>query len=217
MKSTVIQSKPNAYSAREVAEAWGISERQVLQLAIDREIKLAVYGYMDTILQFDEEGNVLNEDSFFPFAMSGYRFLHPDDVAKIEQNGQAEIIVFEDPELGSTAYKKKLLVTVGHLRITKYERERFEAECGIDATRQPSIKETVSDTERGKLLAIVLGMAMDKYDYRPGDKKNAATGENNGSIAHALQKLGLKVDVDTIRKYLAEASERYKSDILQSR
>jgi hypothetical protein len=67
------------------------------------------------------------------------------------------------------------------------------------------------ETERSKLLAIVLGMAMDAYGFNPQASKNVATGENKGSIHAALQKQGLSVDADTIRKYLTDASKMYYS------
>jgi len=60
------------------------------------------------------------------------------------------------------------------------------------------------------LLKIVLGMAIDAYQYDPDKTKNAATGSNSGSIHAALAKIdGLATDADTIRKYLTEAVKKY--------
>jgi hypothetical protein len=65
-----------------------------------------------------------------------------------------------------------------------------------------------STLEREKMLSLILGMAIDAYGYDPQAKRNAATGDNNGGIAHRLPD-GLKVDADTIRKYLTEAVSLY--------
>lgn len=80
----------------------------------------------------------------------------------------------------------------------------------MQAKAETPQEKPLTDNARGKLLAIVLGMAMDKYGYMPGAARNAATGENKGSIFDALQKYDLGVDSDTVRKYLAEASERFQ-------
>lgn len=69
--------------------------------------------------------------------------------------------------------------------------------------------ERLTETERGKLLTIVLGMAMDGYSYDPNEPRNTATGENKGSIKAALQRSGLDADKKTISRYLEEAAKLY--------
>lgn len=66
---------------------------------------------------------------------------------------------------------------------------------------------SLTETERQSMLKIIIGMAMDAYQYDPESTKNKATGENNGSIKAALDRKGIKVDADTIRKYLNEAKD----------
>jgi len=58
------------------------------------------------------------------------------------------------------------------------------------------------------LMKIILGMAIDRYDYQP-DKINAATGESSKSIFASLEKAGLGMDSETIRSHLKEASSIY--------
>lgn len=70
------------------------------------------------------------------------------------------------------------------------------------------------ETERDSLLKIVLGMAIAKYEYEPGASRNSATGENRGSISAYLQRLGLTLDADTVRKFIKIAETRFK-DIIQ--
>jgi hypothetical protein len=52
-------------------------------------------------------------------------------------------------------------------------------------------------------------MSVDRYGYRVGEKRNSATGEKGNSIAARLQSLGIRLDPDTIRKYLKEAEDRF--------
>lgn len=75
--------------------------------------------------------------------------------------------------------------------------------------RLPADPQPESQTERLSMLKMILGMAMDGYQYDPKKSKNAATGSNRGSIYAALESRGLKLDEGTIRKYLVEASELF--------
>jgi hypothetical protein len=72
-----------------------------------------------------------------------------------------------------------------------------------------TLKTTVTDTERGTMLKLILGMAMDGYRYIPNSSYNTATGNGKGSIKAGLQKVGLDADEKTISKYLKEATEHY--------
>ena len=68
---------------------------------------------------------------------------------------------------------------------------------------------SITEKERPQVLQMLLGMAMDAYNYIPGATKNVATGSKHGSIRAALQSKGLDVTEDTIRKYLNEAVEMF--------
>jgi len=59
------------------------------------------------------------------------------------------------------------------------------------------------------LLKMILGMAVSKYEYNPKSRRNKATGENSGSIAADLSRLGLDLECDTIRAHLNEAQARF--------
>jgi hypothetical protein len=104
---------------------------------------------------------------------------------------------------GQASYRERDIYP-NELLITKNERDRFEQENGI--AKQSASQVTAA--ERETLLKILLGMAIAAYQFDPVAKRNAATGSNRGSIAADLERLGLAVDPDTIRKYLAEAIER---------
>lgn len=60
-------------------------------------------------------------------------------------------------------------------------------------------------TERNTLYRMILGMAIAKYGYDPESRRNAATGENAGSISADLEKVGFSIDADTIREHLKAA------------
>lgn len=79
----------------------------------------------------------------------------------------------------------------------------------INAGNELNINDDLSETERNTMLKLIIGMAIDAYGYDPDGKKNPATGNNNGSIKAALEKLGLSADEKTIKKYLNEAAARY--------
>lgn len=57
--------------------------------------------------------------------------------------------------------------------------------------------------ERDSLLKLAIGIAVKKYHYDPKSSRNSAT----QNIANDLQEVGVPLDVDTVRKYLAEATE----------
>jgi hypothetical protein len=84
----------------------------------------------------------------------------------------------------------------------------------INSSEQITAKSTLratelSTTERTTMLKLILGMAIDAYQYDPQSSRNKATGANKGSIHAALSLHGLSVDEDTIRKYLTEAAKLF--------
>jgi hypothetical protein len=70
-------------------------------------------------------------------------------------------------------------------------------------------KDGLSETERTSMLKMILGMAVFKYGYQGDAAKNTATGGNSASIASDLEKIGLDLDPDTIRRYLNEATAKF--------
>lgn len=69
------------------------------------------------------------------------------------------------------------------------------------------------ESERESLVKLALGMAVGGYSYDPSNKRNAATGDNRGSIAADLARIGLAMDSDTIRKFINEGSERFSDKL----
>lgn len=79
--------------------------------------------------------------------------------------------------------------------------------------RKQNAEDLLSESERNSLLKLVFGMAVAAYQYDPGKNRNSATGENRGSIAADLSRLGLNLNADTVRKFIKEAEERF-SDLI---
>lgn len=89
--------------------------------------------------------------------------------------------------------------------------QRFLSE--ISGSTGQKHDDNIGDLERSSLLKMVLGMAISKYGYQPTALRNLATGENKGSINADLQRMGLSLNSDTIRKFLNEANTRFGDDI----
>ncbi|MDP1573600.1 MAG: hypothetical protein Q8L78_01510 [Coxiellaceae bacterium] len=71
----------------------------------------------------------------------------------------------------------------------------------------PETENPLSKTERKKMYAILLAMAVEKYEYDPTLPKNKATGTNNHSIRASTESIGHSIDDQTIKNYLEKAVE----------
>jgi hypothetical protein len=82
---------------------------------------------------------------------------------------------------------------------------RSEALLGAEhegrADRTPAEKQ-LGSRERDSLLKLVIGMAVAGYKFDPEAAKNQATAE----IASDLERLGMSMHADTVRKWLGEAA-----------
>lgn len=66
-------------------------------------------------------------------------------------------------------------------------------------------KNDISETERQTMLKLIIGMAIDAYDYDPTCSRNPLTGGKNTGLSEKLALRGISITDDTIRKYLNEA------------
>ena len=103
-------------------------------------------------------------------------------------------------------------------QITPESLVRWAAQTGIEVPDElqelatythTENKDGLSETERTSLLKMILGMAASKYGYQGDASRNPATGRNKGSIASDLEKRGIALDPDTIRRYLKEAWDKF--------
>lgn len=67
----------------------------------------------------------------------------------------------------------------------------------------PRSEKPLKTRERETALKLIIGMAMAGYKYNPRMNKNTAIAD----ITNDLDKLGIAVSDDTIRKWLNEAAE----------
>jgi hypothetical protein len=80
----------------------------------------------------------------------------------------------------------------------------LEILVGLPEPKAKAPKEkSLGTRERETLLKIIIGMAIEGYRYNPGAAKNTAVSE----IANDLEKLGITVSDDTVRKWLNEGAE----------
>jgi len=76
-----------------------------------------------------------------------------------------------------------------------------------------NIEAPFSETERNKMLTLIIGMAIDAYLYEPTETRNEASGEKKNSISEKLKGnkiYDISISNDTIHKYLTAAKELLK-------
>ena len=81
-----------------------------------------------------------------------------------------------------------------------------------DSSIKPDATHKFNPNERNTMLKLILGMAIDAYDYDPRATKNTATGDNKYGISNKLATRGVNISNDTIQKYLDEAKKKFPSE-----
>lgn len=114
-----------------------------------------------------------------------------DYVNKLKETG--EHIEKQSAEWKALVQQKDELLDLLEARIAELERE---------PAKQPQSKE-LAPRERESLLKLVIGMAMGWYGYDP----KAARHSQTAVIASDLERAGLSLDPDTVRRYLNEAKQ----------
>lgn len=107
------------------------------------------------------------------------------------------------------------MVKEANTKFAQLSKESASLQQLIDKLRQELADkntQNLTQRERSSLLKLLLAMATEKYDYRPGTR-NEATGTNRNSISSDAEKLGLQINNKTIRKFLDEATELFDSDL----
>lgn len=143
----IIQFRLNAYTLSEVANAWQCTVRDIIQLAIDGRLRLSVRTRHCKLLEFDEEGEISNQNSLFPLSLNRYLFVGVDDLIEIDRSGEIEAFIFFDESEDMLVFEKSLTIKSEHLRIVDDERRRFEAELSGE---QPNIDNPMSPSEQIK-------------------------------------------------------------------
>jgi hypothetical protein len=129
-----------------------------------------------------------------------YREDYLDEVCSLleiaEQTIEKELIKRRNPELVSKYNEDKEYDILSlYKRISDLEKELSQKTIHVEKSLSTRTRETA--------LKLIIGMAIKGYGYNPKANKNTAVKE----IADDLALLGLQLDVDTVRKWLNEASE----------
>jgi hypothetical protein len=103
------------------------------------------------------------------------------------------------------AEAKKMSDLIQERETLKQKIDQLEAEH----TSQPTSEKPLSTKERDTLLKLILGMAIEQYNYDP----EAPRSEAFKNIHDDCAGLGLSLDTDTIRKWLKEAAQRRPRDV----
>ncbi|TRL35043.1 hypothetical protein [Rhizobium straminoryzae] len=114
----------------------------------------------------------------------------------VEQHGRTEV------ELRSQAEQaQNELETLREAAFAILE-ENTELHAKLaELSSDPANQKPTPPRERESMLKLILAMAMKKYQFDPTKLRNSATANIAGSVAQ----IGLKLDEDTVRKFLSEA------------
>ena len=90
-------------------------------------------------------------------------------------------------------------------KIQSYLLEALELKTTYE-TDKPKNDIDIKSNELKPLFLLILGMAIDVYDYHPDASNNAATGRKHGKSAK-ISTFDISVTNDVIRNYLTQANE----------
>jgi hypothetical protein len=110
--------------------------------------------------------------------------------------------MYEDHATGwkNVAEKQKVLIETQQKRIAEREAELAALK---ESTPVSEPARAQSPIERQNMLKVILGMAVAGYSYNPADKRSKVVAE----IVSDLERQGLAVSDDTIRRYLKEGRD----------
>lgn len=103
------------------------------------------------------------------------------------------------------ALRQRLEEVQSELQVARQERDALQSAADAGKAKASATRKAaeLEPREIESLLKLVIGMAIEGYRYNPGASRNTATKE----IADDLEKQGIGLDVDTVRKWLQRASE----------
>lgn len=103
------------------------------------------------------------------------------------------------------AMRQRLEEVQTELREARQECDALRSAADRDKSKASDTRKTAELTTREveSVLKLVIGMAVQGYRYAPSASRNAATKD----IADDLEKLGIGLDVDTVRKWLQRAGD----------
>jgi hypothetical protein len=142
-----------------------------------------------------------------PYELVGPVRLHPDTLRKLEADKSATVDRFIPPDdehappggvfefrlCAELNGKRQNPISLSSCRLVVMAND-------ISSLKSPS-DETLAPKERPSVLKIIAGMARGRYKHDPSAAKSGAV----GAIMQDIQKIDLKIDEDTIRKWIKES------------
>jgi hypothetical protein len=138
----------------------------------------------------------------------GYCFIHGLDQITILTNFvilHSELMKLKKPVKQAT----KLTNVIIHSELMKLKKpvEKNSISDVKGAYVYDAQDKPISQSERTSMLKLIIGMAINAYDYDPDKTRNSATGYNSNGISAKLLTHGIEIGPDTVRKYLTEAKD----------
>lgn len=139
-----------------------------------------------------------------------------DAQKRLAQDARAELTKEKEASIQRTSEHMAYIERMGSQYRELIDRYRTKIEALEQAARQANSLTLLTQNaeaaatdkplgarERESMLKLVIGMAVAGYRYDPKEKKSDKVSE----IASDLAKIGVPLDVDTVRKYLREGRE----------
>ena len=191
----------------------------IFALACDWWVEL--YCCNDPLYPTDPYGNeVLPRERDFhktgiPFQVSGPVRLYPETLLKYEASDSAtakRFVAPHDDDAPEGYYEYRLCaegdnkpqhdVALSTCVLVVMATDLFDYQQSSEQP-QSTLEKPLSTREKHSLFKLVIGMAMMGYKYDPTAKKNVAVAD----ICDDLKKLEIRLDNDTVKKWLDEAAK----------
>lgn len=128
--------------------------------------------------------------------------------AEIEK-ARAEMVAYQALMAGVIERKDVLIATLRR-ELTEV---RSNLEAAVRVAAAAPAPERPMGKERDSLLKLVIGMAVEGYKFDPGAGRSDVPGE----ITQDLERAGVPLDSDTVRKWLKEGAELLPPEALENR
>ncbi|MCF7988024.1 MAG: hypothetical protein K9L60_10695 [Methylovulum sp.] len=210
----IIQLKLNAYSLREIAEYWNCTERQIIQLALDGKLRLAIKVYNDTLVDIytNEDGETVEQEisiaernanstklNFQP--MGRYIFVGIPDLITIDREGQVDTRIFEEITGEIICLKEPITVKTDYIRLLEDEKNSFDSIKLLDDSQE-------SDMNTMKALAIMAWMLSEKSSaYRVAGRPNA---KKINDVIQTLVEMAFPEDPPKLKSFNKKIAEALK-------
>lgn len=166
------------------------------------EFRDRMYRLARAVVAFGWHGYILPKD-FVVWAKSKNLSLPNELVAAVDTVKPAETFVYREQNPNAIVNKKLELEDAWIEEEKDYELNHLRALYTEDMIKEREARqaEELNPKTRTSLLKMVLGMAIDKYEYGSGKRMSRTASE----IQSAVERAGLTIDDDTVRRWLREA------------